>query len=119
MLKILHIAVENFAGVPQSFVKMHRAMGDQSILVTFYRTAQNFPEELSLNFKIHRNFIAKAWRQFKVVRNIVSIEKKKKLILFILNQRIFLNLFSLISGKLLEEKKFTSSLNSINFMITI
>lgn len=78
MLKILHIAVENFAGVPLSFVKMHRAMGDKSTLVTFYRTAQNFPEELSLNFKIHRNPVARAWRQFKVIQNAISVQKKEK-----------------------------------------
>lgn len=78
MLKILHIAVENFAGVPLSFVKMHRAMGDQSLLVTFYKTKQNFPEELSLDFKIHRNFIANTWRQIKVAQNILSIERKEK-----------------------------------------
>lgn len=78
MLKILHIAVENFAGVPYSYVQMHRTMGDRSLLVTFYKTAQQFPEELSLEFKIHRNLIAKLWRQFKVAQNIISLEKKEK-----------------------------------------
>ncbi len=90
MLKILHIAVENFAGVPLSFVKMHRAMGDQSTLVTFYHTAQNFPEELSLNFKIHRNFIAKTWRQFKVIQNAVLIQKKEKTYPFYFEPKNFL-----------------------------
>lgn len=77
-LKILHIAVENYAGVPYSYVKMHRAMGDQSLLVTFYKTAQEFPEEKSLNFKIHRNFIAKTWRSLKIAKNLISVEKKEK-----------------------------------------
>ena len=90
MLKILHIAVENFAGVPLSFVKMHRAMGDQSTLVTFYHTAQNFPEELSLNFKIHRNFIAKTWRQIKVIQNAVLIQKKEKTYPFYFEPKNFL-----------------------------
>ncbi len=78
MLKILHIAVENFAGVPLSFVKMHRAMGDKSLLVTFYKTKQEFPEELSLDFKIPRNFFANLWRQIKITKNVLSIEKKEK-----------------------------------------
>lgn len=77
MLKILHIAVENFAGVPLSFVKMHRVMGDQSLLVTFYKTAQNFPEEISLDFRINRGFIANSWRRIKTAKNIIAIEKKE------------------------------------------
>ncbi len=78
MLKVLHIAVENFAGVPLSFVKMHRKMGDDSLLVTFYRTKQNFPEEISLDFRISRNYFARFWRQIKVSKNILSVEKKEK-----------------------------------------
>ena len=46
--RILHIAVENFAGLPYTIVREERAWGIQSHLITLYRTSQEFPEEFSL-----------------------------------------------------------------------
>lgn len=46
--RILHIAVENFAGLPYRVVREERAYGLRSRLVTLYRTSQEFPDEFSL-----------------------------------------------------------------------
>lgn len=105
MLKILHIAVENFAGVPLSFVKMHRAMGDYSSLVTFYRTKQNFPEELSLSFKIHRNIFANTWRQLKVAQNILAIERKERVYPLYFEPKNFLESLFFDIREFLRKKK--------------
>ncbi len=49
MANILHIAVENFAGLPYTLVKAERQHGHESHLVTMYRTFQGFNEEYSLD----------------------------------------------------------------------
>jgi glycosyltransferase involved in cell wall biosynthesis len=78
VLKILHIAVENFAGVPYSFVQMHRACGDESKLVSFYRTPYKFPEEACLNYFVPRNIISRTWRRTKITSLHRSIARKEK-----------------------------------------
>lgn len=57
---------------------MHRAFGDQSKLVTFYPTAYKFPEELSLNYFVPRNYLAKLWRGLKITAVHETIAKKEK-----------------------------------------
>ena len=52
MLKILHIAPLNFAGVPYDFYKMHNAVGDQSRIVTLHKNERIFPEDICLNLPL-------------------------------------------------------------------
>lgn len=66
MSKILHIAPENFAGVPISFVKMHRQFGDESRLITLHKTKLDFEEDLCLNLPLPEFKLAKLWRSKKV-----------------------------------------------------
>jgi glycosyltransferase involved in cell wall biosynthesis len=66
MSKILHIAPENFAGVPISFVKMHRQFGDESRLITLHKTKIDFEEDLCLNLPLPEFKLAKLWRTKKV-----------------------------------------------------
>lgn len=66
MSKILHIAPENFAGVPISFVKMHRQIGDESRLITLHKTKIDFEEDLCLNLPLPEFKLAKLWRSKKV-----------------------------------------------------
>lgn len=65
-LRILHIAPQNFAGMPIDFVKMHRASGNESNLITLYKNAISFEEDICLNFKLHENKVSKKWRDAKV-----------------------------------------------------
>lgn len=51
MLKILHIAPQNYAGVPYSFFRMHNSVGDYSRIVTFYYHPHGLPEDICLNLK--------------------------------------------------------------------
>ena len=48
-MKILHIAPFNIAGVPSSFVEAERKIGHHSRLITFSRTARNYPEDICLD----------------------------------------------------------------------
>lgn len=66
MLKILHLAPINFAGVPYSFYDMHNKCGDYSRLVTYHKNERDFPEDVSLNLPLPNSSLAKYWRKEKV-----------------------------------------------------
>lgn len=65
MNRILHIAVENFAGVPYDFYRMHNVCGDFSRLVTLHGNIRGFSEDICLNFPISRSHFARKWRRKK------------------------------------------------------
>lgn len=67
MLKILHIAPLNFAGVPYDFYKMHNAVGDQSRIVTLHKNERIFPEDICLNLPLPNQSLAKKLRRKKVL----------------------------------------------------
>lgn len=67
MLKILHIAPQNYAGVPYDFFKMHNQCGDFSRLITLHKNPHQFPEDICLNFPLPNFNFAKLWRQKKVI----------------------------------------------------
>lgn len=66
MLRILHIAPQNYAGVPYNFFEMHNACGDYSRLITLHKNQLSFPEDICLNFPLPVNPLAKLWRKRKV-----------------------------------------------------
>lgn len=66
MLKILHIAPINFAGVPYDFYKMHLACGDDSHIVTMHKNGQTFLEDICLNLPLPNQKIASYIRSKKV-----------------------------------------------------
>jgi glycosyltransferase involved in cell wall biosynthesis len=66
MLKILHIAPLNFAGVPYDFYKMHNTCGDYSRIVTLHKNERIFPEDICLNFPLPNQILAKYLRSRKV-----------------------------------------------------
>jgi len=70
-LKILHIAPQNFAGMPLDFVKMHRMFGDESHLITLFRNTINFEEDICLDFKLPSGKGAKLWRDSKIETTLV------------------------------------------------
>ena len=59
---ILHIAPENFAGVPYDFMRMHKAYGDHSRLITLHKNPLGFAEDICLDFPISRSNLAKSYR---------------------------------------------------------
>jgi glycosyltransferase involved in cell wall biosynthesis len=66
MLKILHLAPINFAGVPYSFYDMHNKCGDHSRLITYHKNERDFPEDVCLNFPLPNSSLAKYWRNEKL-----------------------------------------------------
>jgi glycosyltransferase involved in cell wall biosynthesis len=66
MLKILHLAPQNYAGVPYSFYKMHLHCGDKSRLITFHKNSLDFPEDVCLNLPLPNFSLAKKWRKHTV-----------------------------------------------------
>jgi glycosyltransferase involved in cell wall biosynthesis len=67
MLKILHLAPRNYAGVPYDFFKMHNSMGDYSRLITYHKNERDYPEDICLNLPLPEFGIAKMWRRKKVI----------------------------------------------------
>jgi hypothetical protein len=67
MLKILHLAPQNYAGVPYSFFEMHNSCGDYSRLITYHKNQLNFPEDICLNFPLPVSGFAAKWRKRKVL----------------------------------------------------
>ena len=66
MNKILHIAPQNYAGVPYDFYKMHNACGDTSRLITFHKNPLAFPEDICLGLPLPNFSFAKFWRRKKM-----------------------------------------------------
>jgi glycosyltransferase involved in cell wall biosynthesis len=66
-LRILHIAAENFAGVPYDFMKMHRLCGDESKLITLHANPLGFTEDICMNFYVPRSDFARKWRSKKAL----------------------------------------------------
>jgi glycosyltransferase involved in cell wall biosynthesis len=64
--KILHIAPQNFAGMPMDFVNMHKSFDIESRLVTIYKNTLNFEEDISMNLPISKGKLAKKWRDSKI-----------------------------------------------------
>jgi len=48
-MKILHLSPQNYTGTIDLFVRGHRALGHQSRLVTFYRAANQYAEDICLD----------------------------------------------------------------------
>jgi glycosyltransferase involved in cell wall biosynthesis len=65
-LKILHIAPQNFAGMPMDFVNMHRSVGVESRLITIYKNTLDFQEDISIDLPINTSKLAKKWRDSKI-----------------------------------------------------
>ncbi len=67
MLKILHLAPQNYAGVPYDFFKMHLACGDMSRLITYHKYQLDFPEDICLGLLLPNFKLAKMWRRQKMM----------------------------------------------------
>jgi len=80
MLKILHIAPQNYAGVPYDFYKMHNQCGDFSHLVTLHKNTLDFPEDICLNLPLPNFSLAKKWRRQKVANR--EMQKRSGAIYF-------------------------------------
>ena len=48
-MKILHLSPQNYTGTIDLFVRGHVALGHESRLVTFYRAANLYEEDICLN----------------------------------------------------------------------
>jgi len=66
LLKILHIAPINFAGVPYDFFQMHNACGDYSRIITLHQNERVFPEDVCLKLPLPDYSLAKILRRKKV-----------------------------------------------------
>ncbi len=66
MKRILHIAPQNFAGMPMDFVKMQREAGHEARLVTIFKNTLSFDEDITLGFSLPTGGAARKWRDLKM-----------------------------------------------------
>ncbi|MDT3697192.1 MAG: glycosyltransferase [Ignavibacterium sp.] len=66
MLKILHIAPINFAGVPYDFFQMHNACGDYSRIITIHQNERVFPEDVCLKLPLPNFSLVNKMKRKKV-----------------------------------------------------
>lgn len=117
MLKILHIAPINFAGVPYDFYKMHNAVGDYSRIVTLHKNERVFPEDICLNLPLPNKFLANKIRSKKVLRlvqqNITSAHyfKPRKFI-----EKTYYNLYDFLIQPKIEKTISDYSLNDFDIV---
>ena len=64
MAKILHIACENYAGVPYSLVRAERMLGLNSEIITLYETRHSISDCKSLNLPFASGFLPELLRRF-------------------------------------------------------
>lgn len=101
MLKILHIAAINFAGVPYDFYQMHNACGDYSRIITLHKNERVFPEDICLNLPLPNNVLARKFRFMKVK----AIEQQVKATAhYFKPKNIFENLYFNIYDFLIQPK---------------
>ena len=96
MLKILHIAPMNYAGVPYDFYKMHNSIGDHSRIITLHKNVRDFPEDICLNLPLPNFSLAKAWRKKKVD----DVESSKKNEIYFRPKNFIEKLYFQINDKL-------------------
>lgn len=110
MLKILHLAPQNYAGVPYDFFKMHNSAGDYSRLITYHKNPINFPEDICLNLPLPDFGFAKQWRRKKVTdRENISFDSVPYFVPKNILERLY---FSINDG--LKKKKIEETIQKYN-----
>jgi hypothetical protein len=110
MLKILHLAPINFAGVPYSFYDMHNKCGDYSRLITFHKNERDFPEDVCLNLPLPNSSLAKYWRKGKVDYR----EKEKSSTSPYFQPKILLEQIYFFANDFIKRKKVFSIIDELN-----
>jgi glycosyltransferase involved in cell wall biosynthesis len=117
MLKILHIAPLNFAGVPYDFYKMHNQCGDYSRLVTLHKNERAFHEDICLNLFLPNQLLAKKLRSKKVKllkeQNPVSAHYFVPKNIF---EKLYYNIFDFIIQPKIEKDISDYSLNDFDII---
>jgi glycosyltransferase involved in cell wall biosynthesis len=101
MLKILHLAPQNYAGVPYDFFKMHNSAGDYSRLITYHKNPIDFPEDVCLDLPLPDFGFAKKWRKKKVLdKEDISV----KTVPYFASKNVLEQLYFSINDKLKRQK---------------
>ena len=88
-IRILHIAPQNFAGMPMDFVKMQKSVGYDARLITVYNSPIRYEEDIKLNFPISYSKFSMKWRTAKI--NTPDVENLK--LKYYKNKNVFEELF--------------------------
>jgi len=76
-MRILHIAPENFAGIPIRLVNAERNLGHDSRLITMMKSPQGYEEDICLELPLLRNSFFPTLRSFFSSTTVVDSAKRK------------------------------------------
>lgn len=76
-MRILHIAPENFAGIPIRLVKEELSMGHESRLITLMRSPQGYDEDICLELPLLRNSALSSLRSLFSAHTVIDSAKRK------------------------------------------
>lgn len=77
-MKILHIAPENFAGIPIRLVKAERNLGHDTRLLTLMNSPQGYEEDICLELPLLRNSLLPTVRSIFSSRTVVDSAKRNR-----------------------------------------
>ncbi len=75
-MRILHIATENFAGIPIRLVKAERLLGHYSRLITLMKSPQGYEEDICLELPFLRNSLVQNFRNIFSKTTTISTSKR-------------------------------------------
>ncbi|MCX7832826.1 MAG: hypothetical protein N2490_01275 [Ignavibacteria bacterium] len=90
---ILHIAPQNFAGMPMDFVLMHRKHGYKSNLITLYKESSDFESDIKINLKLPTGKIANFYRSKKFIKKSSSLNNSIDISFKYYKQNLFEKIF--------------------------
>jgi hypothetical protein len=77
-MRILHIAPENFAGIPIRLVNTERSMGHDSRLISMMKSPQGYEEDICLELPLLRNSLVATLRTLFSSQTVIVSAKRKK-----------------------------------------
>jgi glycosyltransferase involved in cell wall biosynthesis len=117
MLKILHLAPQNYAGVPYDYFKMHNSAGDYSRLITYHKNQLDFPEDICLDLPLPDFSFAKKWRRKKVtLRENTAFDTAPYFAPGNIPERLYFNINDRLKKKKIEETIQKYSLNDFDII---
>ncbi len=104
---ILHIAPQNFAGMPIDFVYMHRKFGFKSNLITIYKETTDYPSDIKIDLNLPKGKLAKLYRDKKFLKKNQNNDSKQntnlKYYKYRLSDRIYFKIRDWFNNRKIKE----------------
>jgi len=104
---ILHIAPQNFAGMPIDFVYMHKKFGFKSNLVTIYKESTDFQSDINIDLNLPKGKLATLYRHRKFLSKSLKTSTEQNTLFkyykYTFTDKIYFRIKDLINSKKIED----------------